>query len=247
MKYLLIMMFCITSGVALDYQTNSINVRGDVSIEIEPNEAKFDLGVTYTDSIADSAIVRVNAAIKQITPIFEKYGLDKNSAKLKNISISENYEWENKNKVFLDYKVRREYEIYLKDLTKLKAFLFDVHQAGANYIDHLYFGRSDYEEINKKLIDSAIVDAQVKGEIIANRVNKQIIGVDVISDEPPNQFSYQNRVDFDFPRFGESGKEQMLSGLLGGSSREATLKDFFNIEPGTLVLKKRIWVTFKII
>ncbi len=125
-KFLITLMLLANFTFAIDYQSNSINVIGKAKVEIEPNKASFVLKISTLNKNLDSAIINTNSAIEKVNDVFKKYNLNKSSAKLKELNIREQYEWEKKTRVFQGFQVSRQYEVAFTQIDKLKDFLFDV-------------------------------------------------------------------------------------------------------------------------
>jgi uncharacterized protein YggE len=246
--FLLLILFSIP--YCLEYQRNSINIRGKATLEVEPNHSQFKVGVVKYHKVLDSAIIQLNESILNIEKVFKEYGLDKNKARIKNLDIKQEYEWvdrANRVKEFKEFKVTRKYDVNFDDIDKLGKFLFQLYKHGANNLDDINFTRTDQEKLDRKLIIMAIKNAASKGEIVATQLNLRLGAPDVISDDPPTGFSYQNRVHFDFPIFGNEKVPDMLSGLLGGvgGSTKTPMEAFFDINPGKIKLSKTVWITYR--
>lgn len=243
----LILIF-VTIPFALDFQTNAINVKGISKVSIEPNIANFKLGMTVKHKEIDSALAKISIITDSINSIFKKYGLDKNSAKIKNIQIGEDreYDRETRKEVFLGYEAKRYYEIKFTKLESLSKFLLETNIAGANDLDNLNFSHTKADSIENSLIKKAMLNARHSAEAAAKSEGVKIKKVSVISDDPPNNYSYQNRVDFDMPNFGDLQEMRVGVSAKGGMRRQKSYTALFEIEPGKIEIKKSVWVTYRI-
>jgi len=234
---------------ALDYQTEALNTKGEAKVLIEPNVAEFRLGMTVKHKEIDSALVKIGETADAVQKIFKKYGLDKNSAKIKNIQIGEDFDYDNpgRKKVFRGYEAKRFYEIKFTQLKDLSEFLLEANLAGANDLNNLNFSHTQSDSIENSLLTKAILNAKKSAEIAAKAAGVKIKKVMVISDQPPKNYAYQNRVDFDMPGFGEGGLPETTGGLKRGAGlKSKAYQGLFEIEPGKIEIIKSVWVTYQI-
>ncbi|NLL14872.1 MAG: SIMPL domain-containing protein [Fibrobacter sp.] len=240
----LIIIACSISAIAANtYQENAMNIEGRASMKVVPDMATIYVGASAVHQSVDSAMEKCAQAFTKLNALFKKYKISENDVKSENMSISEDFSYENGIRKINGYKVFKNYKITWRDLKTLQNFLFDAAKQGANEIDRLEFSHSKSDSLEKAIIDLAIDDAVGTAQQIAKKMKIKIGKPLVISNVEPEKFAYENIV-----RFGWTKAPQYFS-LRSGATADASPKNsaLFEINPGQIEIKNKVYITFGIV
>jgi len=259
-KILLGIGLCATLALAATYQENVINIKAEESVKIKPNTASFSVTVSATHANADSAILQVKPLIEAVDSIFKRYKIDNSQAVIKEMKIRSVYERNKEGeRVPTGYEVLRKYELTYGNMGKLSSLLVDLRMAGASEFGQVEFSHTRIDSVEQIVLAKAIAKAHRIAQDIAKKSGVTIGDASIVSNEPPKDFSYENRVriDFDFgTNYREGGIGSMLGGLLGGGGGDLSgaqlaklnaLKQFFKIDIEEIEVKNQVWATYPIL
>lgn len=157
-------------------------------------------------------------------------------------------------KSLLGYEAIRRYKITFNNMEKLSILLVELKLSGIDEIGNIEFTRTDKDSLGQIVLLKAIGKASRIAKEIAKNSGVQIGAPSIISNEPPEEFSNENRVRIDFD-FGKGGIDDLLGGLWGGDrgpsniemDKIEALKELFKIDIGEIEIRNNVWVTFPII
>lgn len=254
--------FALSLATAATYQENAINVKAEESLRVKPDQAVFSVRISANHAQADSAILQVKPAFEAVAKVFAKYKLDAQSAVVKEMTIRSLYEGRpmDGGRDLKGYEVSRRYEVRFRDMAKLSAFLVDLRLAGATDFGEIEFSHTRLDSLQQVVLNKALVKSRQIAQGIA-AVSGQRIGVpSVVSNEPVQEFSYENRVRIDLGSFDAEllrGKALMMSSMprsAGGGgapspemAQLAALQQFFQIDIADIEVKNQVWVTYPIV
>ncbi len=241
---LFILTFSISSFAGFKtYQENAMNIEGRASIKIEPDMATIFIGASSIHESADSAIEKCAQAFIKMKDLFQKYKISEKEIKSENLSVSEDYSYENGTRKRNGYKAYKRYKVTWYNLKTLQNFLFDAVSQGANEVDQLEFSHSKSDSLEKMIINLAIDDAISTANQIANKMKIKIGKPLIISNVEPEKVAYENIVRLGWINGPEFVKGRMLG--MGGSS--SVSKVLMEINPGLIEVKNKVYVTFEIL
>lgn len=225
------------------YQENAMNIEGRASMKIVPDMATIYVGASAVHQRVDSAMEKCAQAFTRLNALFKKYKISENDVKSENLSISEDFTYENGARKKNGYRVFKQYKVTWYDLKTLQNFLFDAAAQGANEIDRLEFSHSKSDSLEKTIIDLAIDDAVSTAQQMAKKMNIKIGKPLVISNVEPEKIAYENIV-----RLGWTKAPQYFS-LRSGAAADASPKNkaLMEINPGLIEIKNKVFITFEII
>jgi hypothetical protein len=175
---------------------------------------------------------------------FAKYKISSDDIKSNKLSIAENYEWGDDGKRKKSgFKVIKTYKVTYKNLSSIEQFLLEAASNGSNEFDEIKFEHSKIDSLKRTVITAAIEDAYFLGEKVAKKTSLKLGKPIVISNVEPEEFSYDNIFDIGIiraPEFLKGGVEEKA-----GMTKDA-LKELFSINPGTIVIKNTVYITFSI-
>lgn len=246
-----------TFSMAGTFQQDAINVKTMDSLMVKPDICYFDLTVAALHPSADSALLKVRPAIAAVESVFTRHGITNAQAVVKEMSISAQYERSPEGERRLQgYQARRSYTITYRDMDKLSGLLVDLRLAGASEFGQLVFNHTRLDSLQRVVAKRAVAKAQRMGKELASGAGVRIGPASVISNEPPSDYSFENRVDIDFEfGKGEDSHSLMLGSLLGGGgaaptaqlAQQEALRQFFRIAIEEISVKNIVWVTYPIL
>jgi uncharacterized protein YggE len=190
------------------YQENVMNIEGHASIKIEPDMATIMIGASAINENLDSAMNACAQAFKQMKTLFKKYKIAENDIKSENLSVTENYSYENGGRKREGFKAYKRYKLTWHNLATLQSFLLDATGQGANEVDEIEFTHSKTDSLEKAIVNLAIDDAICLADQIAQKMKVQLGKPLVISNVEPEKMAYENIVRLDWiksPQVGRTG------------------------------------------
>jgi len=165
---ILAMTLTMSYGSFKTYQENVVNIEGNGEIKVVPDMAYIKVGTSSKSNDVDSAIIQTADSYVELKKILKKYKIKEKDIYSEDISVSETYEWKDRERISTGYKAEKMYKITWRNIAKIEDFAFEVTQAGTNFIDRIEFTHSKKDSLGKELINIAIDDANV----IKNKIAK---------------------------------------------------------------------------
>ena len=228
------------------YQENVMNIEGSASIKVEPDMATIFIGASAVNENVDTAMEKCALAFIGMKKLFDKYKISENDVKSENLSVSENYDYQDGNRKREGYKAYKVYKVTWHNLNTLQDFLFAATAQGANEIDRIEFSHSKTDSLEKRIIDLAIEDAKITANQIAKKMEVKIGKPLIISNIEPEKISYENIVRLEWIKSSEVGRAG-VSGIGYGSGDEPAKKVLMEINPGLIEIINKIYITFEIL
>lgn len=254
---ILMTLVCAISIAFSSLPENTINVKSEAEQKFKPNLANFSFTLEQTSLNADSTVILIKPKIDAVEKIFKEYKLDSKSVVIKGMNISINYEKnKDRERVKNGYIAIRRYQVHMNDLDKLSDFIVDLKLSGISQIGTIEFTHTSIDSLEQIVLVNAIKKAKRIGLSIANESGVKLGIAQMISNEQPHKFTYENRVNVDF-EFGKNSQyDEMIEGLMANEPPTQTarekydnmlaLKKFFKIEVQEIVVKNEVWISFPI-
>lgn len=155
-------------------KSNVIRVFGEGKVEVHPNKADIRLGVSTSNRILAQALEENARAISTIKAALIRMGILEKEIKTIDYSIYPQYDFVDGQQVFRSYKVNHLLLIQVLDLDKAGAVVDTAVNQGANLVQGITFGITDYDPYYHQALSLAVVDAGRKAETIANTLKVQL-------------------------------------------------------------------------
>jgi len=236
-------------AVSRNYQENVVNIEGQAKIKITPNIATIVIGVSASNIDPDSAILNCAQKFSTFMSLLKDFNFSDNDIKSTRFSVNKDWDYEDGKRVETGYVAKKMYKITIRDLSKLKNFLFQATTQGINSFEDLEFTHDKLDSLKRTVIDLAIDDANKMSQRVGNKMGLKIGKPILVSNAEPKEFSYENRVRINWisaPKFTKGGA---LSGKKKPELEEIKLKyleDFFSINSGMIEIENKVYITYEI-
>ncbi len=217
---------------AQDYSVMKVNGEGVVTTD--PDEAKIYFAVVSEEKTAGEAQKENAAVMKKVIDDLESYGINTENISTKNFRVTPRYDYislsskEEKRRVLTGYEVYHELAVKLENIEKVGEVIDLGINAGVNRVNHVDFYLSDSEKIYNLALKKAVQKAKEKSQIIAETLDKSIIGILEISE---------GGVNMPIP-LRENYTYNEVKGMGGISETQ--------INPGELKVRANVFIKYKL-
>jgi hypothetical protein len=208
------------SAGGAERSAEGITVIGTGKVKAVPDEAEFSLGVQSAGQTAREALAANSERMKHVLSALTAAGVAKEDIQTQDVSVSASYE--DKGQI-TGYTTRNSVSVRIRNLARAGAVLDAATNAGANDVYGPSLSRSDRDELQAKALRSAVADARVKAEALADAADVQLGSVSAIKEE------------------SDGGYEPYFAAALSSSRAVDT-----PIERGTQEIQAKVTVTFAI-
>jgi uncharacterized protein YggE len=188
----------VSQGTDLNLKT--ISLTGSGSASAQSDQATVDLGVQITSESANDAIRENAEKMTYIIEAIKALGISEDDIVTTSYSVYPQYDWTEKGRIFRGYTVTNLVQITINDLEIVGDVIDAAADAGANQINGISFGLSDEkrEELKTNAYITALTDAQVKANVIADTLELSITGVQSVTESsyvPVRNYAYEESMD----------------------------------------------------
>lgn len=220
-----------------------ITVTGNADIKVPPSKAVINFSIKNTDKSAEKVRISNNDASKAVLNSIRKLGIPENKIHFENLSIQEEYEYNNKTgqSTLKGYKAYRTFNIEIdknnssKTLAELASEIVTaVVTDNSNQLESIEYGLIDREKIKTEVIQLACKNAKEKAEGMLKALGANLGQVQSIRESGSMPMPYSRR---NFPA------TKMLS---MASAAEQAPTDAEAFSEGDLEVNANVEVVFEI-
>lgn len=229
------------------YQENVINSQGTAKLEVTPDMATITIGVTAIHEVSDSAIYNCANRFMKFKNVLKEFSISDNDIKSTEFSLNNNWEYINRERTKNGYKANKKYTITLRDLSRLKMFLYQLTVFGANDFDKLQFSHSKKDSLQEVARELALKNSKDIALKMSKEMGVKLGRPIIISNEKPKAFSYENVMKIGWvsaPSFTKGGG--VLENPKEPMKNLKYLEEFFDVNPGLIEIKSKTYVTYQI-
>ncbi len=166
--------------------TNTVSFNGEGKVNAKPDIAVISAGV-MTTNVNSKVAQDTNARKSQaVVDFLKKNGIDEKDIKTSDYNIYPQYDYRTGSQgTILSYQVSENFQIKVRDLTKLSSILSGVVSAGANQVNNLGLQIEDQEKLKAEARTKAIEMAKQKAGELKGQVGiklGRIVGFDESSN-----------------------------------------------------------------
>jgi uncharacterized protein YggE len=180
-----ISLFLLFIGLTVAAQSkNVIKVEGTARIKEVPEEIIVSVDLTIKDSLYQECFNKSMASLNALKKIFKSNGIDPKLIKSKNISVNEDWQYNQGKRTKVGYVSNIALELRSTFTQKFSnALLNSLDQKSLNINYRIGFGFSEEQKtkLRKKAIELAVADAKEKAETIAMASELTLSGISSIS------------------------------------------------------------------
>jgi len=159
--------------------TRTITVGGNGSVNVAPDTATVELGVTETNTSLAEAQAQVTARLEAILAALAEAGVAEDDIKTAAYNVQINYEYDDNGNLrgINGYTVSSTLSVTVRGLDSLGTILDTVVTAGANVVYGITFSVDDPTGPASEARRLAVEDARAKADELAAAAGVSIIGV----------------------------------------------------------------------
>ena len=176
-------------------QIRTITVSGQGSVNVAPDTAAVELGVTETNTSLQEAQAQVNTRLEAILAALAEAGVAEEDIKTAAYNVQINYEYDDNGNLrgISGYTVSSTLSVTVRGLDSLGTILDTVVTAGANVVYGISFSVDDPSAPASEARRLAVEDARTKADELAAAAGVNVIGVVSIQETsapapPPEPF-----------------------------------------------------------
>ncbi len=153
---------------------NRFKVFGEGNISVRPDMAEVIVGV-ITENVQLEAAQMENARITtQVIKSLIDASVEQKNIQTSSYNIRPNYDYINGKQVFRDYEVSNSLKIIITDISSVGEIIDTAVKNGANTVSGVTFRVLDNRKYYYQALTKAIVDAQNKAAIMADKLNVKL-------------------------------------------------------------------------
>lgn len=154
---------------------NGVSVGGDAQVNVVPDRVTILLGVETRNKNLDEASSQNDSLIRQVLAAARK--LEVNASDIQTDFIHMDLAYQNNDSTVVDYyKVTKEVQIVLKDVSKFESLVSAVLRAGANHIYGIDFSTSELRKYRDQARALATKAAIEKANDLATAAGMKVVG-----------------------------------------------------------------------
>ncbi|MEI6327529.1 MAG: SIMPL domain-containing protein [Candidatus Roizmanbacteria bacterium] len=149
--------------------TSEFSVMGEGKVEVVPDIAYVDVGVTADGVTAEDAQTAISKVNNSIVAKMAEYAIEKKDIETQNFNVYPNYDYNNGNRI-IGYRGNTVLNIKVKDTKMIGDIAKAATQAGATEIQNTRFVVQSPEKYREQARDKAIVNAREQATKLSNQL-----------------------------------------------------------------------------
>lgn len=173
MKNLLLtaLFFVFVSGVAQETPLSLINVTGEGTVKVVPDEVFIKARIEHTGKSSKEVKAQNDKVVNEIIKYLKSQKIPAKNFQTEYIRLSKDYNYNSKETF---YSANQAISIKLEDLSKYEKIMSGLLESGLNRIDGIQFQSSKKEALETEARKKAVLDAQKKANELANALGQEI-------------------------------------------------------------------------
>lgn len=224
---LCILFLAATALAAPNDERRSIQVSGEGTVKVVPDEVKLQFGIESNNRSLVQAKDDNTARSKKVIDALKKFNVSSKDIQTGFVQISPRYDYVNGRQSFAGYTANKQIAVTLKDIDNYGKILNAVVDAGADHVSGVQFDTSKTDELKKEARKRAIADAKAKAEMLAGELNQKI---------GPPLFIQEGDVPVAFPN--------VPGGAMRAMEAKASPED--TLSPGEITIRASVTVRFQL-
>lgn len=169
-------------------QTNELAVVGEGKVEVSPDTAYVDAGITVDNRGTVKEVQdTINTINNKIINALRDMGIEKGDIKTSNYSVYPNYKYENNVNSISGYNGNATVEVKVRDTQMVSRVISTVTEAGANQIQGVRFSIDKPEVYREEARNKAIENAKDQAEKMAKNLEIKLGKIVNIVESSGNQ------------------------------------------------------------
>lgn len=150
-------------------KSSELSVIGEGKVEVVPDTAFVDVGITINDAkTVDAAQKQINEINNKIIEDMKAFSIAKEDIKTSNYSISPNYSYEGNTNKIIGYIGNAQITIKVRETNKVSEIIQRATAAGANQVNGARFTVDQPEKYREQAREKAIANAKEQANKLAS-------------------------------------------------------------------------------
>jgi uncharacterized protein len=215
-----------------------VKVSGEGTLEIMPNCAIINMGITNINLKLDSAMIVVSKTSSTFLELFNKMKIDSTDISTTDFNVTREYDYnKDREKSFIGYKVSVIYRIEIRNIHKVDTFLINCIQIGSNQVKNVSFYHTKIDSLKNEVYNMAMKNAHSNAVNMIKPMNQKVGKLLKATDGRYDDFDIED--DFD-------GSIEAPDFLKGAALGAESVKYFIKIIPSKIKVDKKIYAIFQI-
>jgi uncharacterized protein YggE len=165
-------------------ERRAITVSASGSVEVEPDTARINTGVTTEAETAQEALAENSRVMKEVIAGLKDAGVDAKNIQTSSLHVSPRYTRPERGdtRQIDGYQVTNQVQVVTKDIKGLGEILDKLVTLGANQLGGLSFEASESETLRDKARTEAVANARRRAELFATAAGVELGEVLTISE-----------------------------------------------------------------
>lgn len=166
---------------------DTISVVGLGEVSAEPDQVIVAVTVASTNIDVNKAKAEADRKYSLVLAAAKNQGVARTDIKLSSINMQPEYNWRNNTQVLIGTRVSRSLSVTLNDIDRVAPLLQELIEGEVSTIDSVQTGFQNREEMARKALTAAIVDAKEKAGFLAKQFDKKLGSAYTISEHSQQQ------------------------------------------------------------
>jgi uncharacterized protein YggE len=179
---LLLLIYLLTTGLAVGAGEEAVSrprtvvVSGIGEVSVEPDKAIVSMGAQAIEPELDIAREKVTRTVQSFLRLTRELGIDDKYIQTSQLTVRPEYEWNPKTRQqrLMGYFVERQLTVDLRNLEQLGVLMERAVSTGVNLVSGPEFGSSREDELRRKALARAAVDARASAEALAQSLSAEL-------------------------------------------------------------------------
>lgn len=165
---------------------HSMSVSGQAILDVAPDQAEIELGLTLRASTAQEAQKEGSTKMDAVVKALKDAGVKPEDIQTQYVSMNPVYDYTQNGQKFLGYELSNMVSFKTGDFAAMGGIIDKAIAAGANHVNSLQFKLKDKSKYSGQAIEKAIADARAKADAATKTLGTSIIGVKSVSIQDQN-------------------------------------------------------------
>ena len=180
-----------TVAVESDYHT--ISVEGDATVTVDPDFATLQFAIATLDTVLEDSKKYNDMLLADIENILGVLNIPEKNLSVSNFSISARYDYKLFDDQFLGYRVSRDIELKLSDLSKFNDLLELLIKNNINEINNVNYEYTKKAELFQQARENALIKARDKAKTMAEVYGLNIGKPLIINENSSRELTFRGR------------------------------------------------------
>lgn len=171
-----LVVFLAPLSIAAQTTTPTIDVQGSAEVKVVPDEVFIVFGVETSDPVLTVAKSQNDQRVKRLLALAKELKIDPQYVQTDFISIEPwEHDLRDQNRtVRLEYRIRKNIAVTLRDVAKFEELLSRALEGGVNHVHGVQFRTTELRRHRDHAREMALQAAQEKAALLAGKLGRQV-------------------------------------------------------------------------